>query len=146
MGRPYSVDLRERVAAAIEGGASTAEAAEQFSIGKATAGAWMRLKRATGSLVPPRQGKPRGSVLDAHADFILGLIEERPDTTLEEIARRLAEERGVKVVATAVWKFLDRRDMTHKKRRLMRANRSVPMSKPGARHGQRASPGLILSA
>lgn len=37
MGRPYSLDLRERVAAAIEGGASTAEAAERFSIGKATA-------------------------------------------------------------------------------------------------------------
>jgi transposase len=85
-------------------------------------------------------------VLDAHADFILGLTEAVPDITLEEIARRLAEERGVKVVATAVWKFLDRHDMTHKKRRLMRANRSGPMSKPGVKRGQGASPGLILGA
>jgi transposase len=47
--------------------------------------------------------------------------------TLEEIAERLAEERGVRVVSTAVWKFLDRHDMTHKKRPLMRASKSVPM-------------------
>jgi transposase len=127
MGRPYSLDLRERVAAAIEGGASTAEAAARFSIGKATAGAWMRLKRATGSLAPPKQGKPKGSVLDAHAAFILGLIEETPDITLEEIAGRLSKERSVKVVHTAVWKFLDRRGMTHKKRPLMLQNRGVRM-------------------
>jgi transposase len=119
--------LRERVAVAIEGGASTAEAAEQFAIGKATAGAWMRLKRATGSLAAPRQGKPKGSVLDAHAGFILGLIEETPDITLEEIAGRLSEERSVKVVGTAVWKFLDRRGMTHKKRPPMPQNRSARM-------------------
>lgn len=86
MGRPYSMDLRERVVAAIEGGMSTGEAADQFSIGKATAGAWARLKRATGSLVPPKQGKPKGLVLDANADFILGLIEENPDVTLDEMA------------------------------------------------------------
>lgn len=126
MGKPYSMDLRERVVMAIEGGLSTGEAAKRFLIGKATAGAWGRLKRASGSVAPPKQGKPKGSVLDAHADFIFALIDNAPDTTLEEIAERLAEKRGVTVVSTAVWKFLDRHDMTHKKRPLMRANRSVP--------------------
>jgi len=127
MGKPYSLDLRERVIAAIEGGASTGQAAARFSIGKATAGAWGRLKRATGDVTPARQGKPKGSVLDAHADFIFALIGETHDITLEEIADRLADERGVKIVPTAVWKFLDRHDMTHKKRLLMRANRSASM-------------------
>lgn len=115
MGKPYSMDLRERVIAVIEGGMSTRQAAARFSIGIATAGTWARLKRA------------KGSVLDAHTDFICGLIAEAPDITLEEIAERLAGERSVKVVSTAVWKFLDRRDMTHKKRPLTRANRSAPM-------------------
>ncbi len=145
MGKPYSMDLRERVAAAIEGGMSTGEAAEQFSIGKATAGTWMRLKRATGSLAPPKQGKPKGSVLDAHADFILGLIDETPDITLEEIARRLAQERGVKVVHTAVWKFLDRRDMTHKKRLLMRRSRRAPTLQRLEMRGVAPSQSLIAS-
>jgi transposase len=127
MGKPLSMDLRERVIAAIESGTSTRQAAARFSIGIATAGAWARLKRATGEVTPAKQGKPKGSVLDAHGDFIFALIEATPDITLEEIAERLAEERGLKVVSTAVWKFLDRHDMTHKKRPLMRANKSVPM-------------------
>lgn len=62
-----------------------------------------------------QQGKPKGSVLDPHEDFILGILNEKPDTTLDEMAERLASERDVRVVRTAVWKFLDRRDQTHKK-------------------------------
>jgi len=127
MGKPYSMELRERVIAVIEGGTSTRQAAARYSIGIATAGAWARLKRAKGEVTPTRQGKPKGSVLDVHADFIFGLIGEIPDITLEEIAERLAGERAVRVVSTAVWKFLDRHNMTHKKRPLMRANRNVPM-------------------
>ena len=117
MGKPYSMDLRERVVAAIEGGVSTRQAAERFAIGIATAGTWARLKRATGEVRPAKQGKPKGSVLDAHADFILGALAEAPDTTLDEMVERLREERGVTVVRTAVWKLPDRHGLTHKKDR-----------------------------
>ena len=127
MGKPLSMDLRERVIAAVEGGLSTRQAAARFSVGIATAGAWARLKRATGAVSPAKQGKPKGSVLDSHAGFIFALVEEVPDITLEEIAERLSRQRGVTVVSTAVWKFLDRHDMTHKKRPLTRANRNAPM-------------------
>ena len=122
MGSPYSADFRERVVAAIDTGISTGQAAKRFSVSKAAAGAWSRLKRATGSVAPPRQGKPAGSVLNAHADFILGVLDETPDTTMTEMAARFAGERGVSVVHTAVWKFLDRRGMTHRKRPRMQAN------------------------
>jgi len=127
MGKPYSMDLRERVVAAIEGGMSTRAAAARYSIGIATAGAWARLKRATGAVRPARQGKPKGSVLDAHTDFILGMLKKAPDTTLDEMVERLAEERAVTVVRTAVWKFLDRHEQTHKKRQLTPASKSGPM-------------------
>jgi transposase len=66
-------------------------------------------------------------VLDAHADFILGVLEAKPDTTLDELVERLASERAVVVVRTAVWKFLDRRDMTHKKRLRTPASKTAPM-------------------
>ena len=77
MGKPYSMDLRKRVIAAIEGGESTHQAAARFSIGIATAGAWARLKRATGDVRPAKQGKPKGAVLDAHSDFILECLQRR---------------------------------------------------------------------
>src|SRR5271156_7027320 len=85
MGRPYSMDLRERVIAAVEDGMSTRQAAARFSIGIATAGAWGRLKRAQGDVRPAKQGKPKGSVLDAHADFILEALRQTPDLTLDEM-------------------------------------------------------------
>ena len=126
MARAYSLDLRERVVAAIEAGISTRQAAAQFSIGIATAGSWALLKRSQGDVQPAKQGKPKGSVLDAHEAFILGALQDKPDTTLKEMVERLAAERGVRVVTTAVWKFLDRRNQTHKKRPPMPASRSVP--------------------
>lgn len=42
-------------------------------------------------------------MLDAHADFILGALKDKPDLTLDEMVERLAAEREVKVVRTAVW-------------------------------------------
>jgi len=117
MGKPYSMDLRERVVAAIEGGMSTRKAAGRFAIAVATAGTWARLKRATGDVRPAKQGKPRCSVLDAHRDFILGVLAQAPDTTLDEMVERLREERAVTIVRTAVWKFLERHGQTHKKDR-----------------------------
>jgi transposase len=126
MGKPYSLDLRERVVAALEDGLSTDQAAKRFSIGKATAGAWGRLKRSQGDVRPAKQGKPKGSVLDPHADFILETLRQTPDLTLAEMVERLAAERDVRVVGTAVWKFLDRHGQTHKKRLRMPASRTVP--------------------
>jgi transposase len=119
MGKPYSMDLRERVVAAIEGGVSTRQAAVRFAIGIATAGTWARLKRTTGEVRPAKQGKPK--------DFILGALAEAPDTTLDEMVERLREERAVTVVRTAVWKFLDRHGQTHKKRPPMPASKSALM-------------------
>src|SRR5439155_16139142 len=56
MAKPYSVDLRERVVAAVEaveeGGLSRRAAASQFGVGISTAIAWVRRFRATGSIAP----------------------------------------------------------------------------------------------
>ncbi len=138
MARPYGMDLRVRVVEAIEAGASTQEAAERFDIGKATAGAWARLKRATGSLTPGRQGKPKGSKLDAHEDFILALIDGQPDITLEEICERLMAERGVRAVAATVWYFFDTRAITFKKRQRTPPSRSAKTSPPRVKHGAKS--------
>ncbi len=127
MGKPYSMDLRERVVPAIEGGLSTRQAAERFAIGIATAGTWARLKRATGAVRPAKQGKPKGSVLDAHAAFILSALAEAPDTTLDEMVERLRKECGITVVRTAVWKLLDRHGQTYKKRPRMPASKRALM-------------------
>src|SRR5581483_981304 len=60
MGKPYSIDLRERVVAAVvTGGLSCNEAAEQFGVAISTAVEWVRRQRETGSLAPGKMGGHR---------------------------------------------------------------------------------------
>jgi transposase len=82
------------VVRAIEDGLSSREAARRFAVGIATAGAWHRLWRRTGSVEPCRQGHPVRSKLDAHEGFILGLVGAQKDIALSEIAARLGAEKG----------------------------------------------------
>ena len=122
MSHGFSADLRWRVIAAISGGLSTRKAAECFGIGVSTAGEWFRRYRDHGETTARKQGQPRGSKLDEHEAFILGLVEETPDISLAEIAERLLAERSVSAVPSTVWEFFNTRGITFKKRRRMPAN------------------------
>ncbi len=117
MGKPLDVDLRRRVVAAIEAGMSTSAAARRFEVSKAAAGAWSRLKRATGDVQPKPQGSGKGSILDPHAAFILGLIEVDKDITLVEMVEQLETNRDLRVAPSTIWYWLDRRAITFKKNR-----------------------------
>jgi transposase len=134
MVRAYSSDLRSRVIKATTNGMSARQAAERFGVGISTAIVWVRRYRQSGEAVARRQGKPRGSRLDPHADFILGLVEGgTKDISLAEIAERLADERDVTIGITAIWTFLDRHGLTFKKRpRMRRSSSAQTSSKPGS--------------
>ena len=141
MVQAYSEDLRSRVLKAAAGGMSARQAAIRFGVGMTTATTWVRRFRASGEAVARRQGKKRGSQLDAHADFILALVGAgSKDIALCELVERLEAERGVRVGTTCVWTFLDRRGLTYKKRRRTRPSRIARTSaKPGRRGSTRSS-------
>lgn len=122
MSHGFSADLRGRVIAAISDGLSTRKAAARFGIGVSTAGEWFRRYRDNGETTARKQGQPPGSKLDKHEAFILGLVEGSADISLAEIAERLGLERRVSVCPATVWHFFDKRRITFKKRRRMRAN------------------------
>src|SRR6266700_1493935 len=98
MARAYSLDLRQRVVEAIEDGLSSREAARRFAIGIATAGAWHRLWRRTGDVHPGRQGKPQGSKLDAHEQFVLSLVESQKDRACERATTSRCESSSPSMV------------------------------------------------
>lgn len=125
MSHGFSFDLRQRVLMAISAGTSTRQVAARFGVGVSTAGEWYRRYRDHGETRARKQGKPEGSKLDAHERFILDLIGEAPDIALHEIAERLASERGVSTCKATVWHFFDKRGITFKKRRHMRASSSA---------------------
>ena len=125
MPKLYSQDLRMRVVEAVEGGASRREVAELYGISPSVVVIWMQRWNDTGNL----EAKPSGgsvSPLDQHQHFLLGLIGERPDMTLDEIVAAMARV-GIEGSRTAVWRFFERHGISFKKKLCMRPNRSAPM-------------------
>ena len=118
MTKPLSIDLRERLISAVEGGMSRRSAAERFGVAASTAIKWVDQWRRTGDVGPrPQGGDKRSHRIEAHAGEILTLIEETPDITLGELAVHLDETHGLKVASSTVWRLLDRHGMTFKKNR-----------------------------
>ena len=117
MGKPYSLDLRERVVAAVEtGGMSRRQAAEQFGVGVSTAINWVRRLRETGSVAPGQMGgyKPK-AIRDEHRAWLVKRIKERA-FTLRGLVGELAA-RGLKVDYRTVWDFVHAEKLSFKKNR-----------------------------
>ena len=130
MARAYSQDLRDRVIDAALAGLPARRAAVPFRVGIATAIGWVSRARHRGERTAHQQGQPRRSKLDAHRDFLLGLIETTSDITLVEMQARLAAERDVQVSVGTIWTFLDRCGLTFKKVRA--CGRAGPARHSGA--------------
>lgn len=127
MARALSDDLRMRVLKASTDGLSARQAAARFGVGVSTAIRWVARAR-TGERMARPQGRRRGSILDAHEAFIVGLIEERRDITLLEMAARLLAEHTVAIRRSALSAWLRGRGWTFKKSPPMHWSRSVPTS------------------
>ncbi len=128
MSRAYGNDLRDRVLNASDAGASARSVAARFGIGVATAIVWIRRARETDERTARRQGKPRGSRLDAHEAFIMSMIEVQQDITLNEMVVRLRDEVDIIISRSGLNVWLRGRGFTFKKRPHMHWSRTDPMS------------------
>ena len=115
MARAYSLDLRERVVAAVMGGQSCRAVAARFGVSVASVVKWVQRFRATGSAAAKRMGGRRPYALEGERAWVLARISEVPDVTLRELAAELAA-RGIVVSHYAVWHFLMREGVTFKKK------------------------------
>ena len=115
MGKPYSLDLRERVVAAVlTGGLSCNRAAKQFGVGISTAINWVRRLRETGSVAPGQMGghKPK-AISGEHRVWLLQRT-KNGDFTLRELASQPAQG---EVDYRSVWEFVHTEKLSFKKKR-----------------------------
>lgn len=122
MPRAYSADMRQRLIARVESGASRREAAEHYDVSASTAVIWVKCFHETGRCA----AKPRGgsmSPLEEHADFLLALIEEQQDLTLDEVVSAMRKHK-IPGSRTAVWRFFQRHKITFKKKACAQRSRS----------------------
>lgn len=115
MARAYSLDLRERVLAAVTNGAPCRSVAETFGISPASVVKWSQRFRASGSAAAKPMGGKRPFALADERTWLLARVAAKPDITLRALVAELAE-RGVKVSLYATWHFLEKEGITFKKK------------------------------
>jgi transposase len=115
MTRPYSNDLRERVVAAVEGGASCRAVAARFGVAVSSVVKWHQRYRRTGSVAPGKMGGHRRRLLEPHRDFIVEQLRQVPHLTLHRLKDELAAH-GVTISHNAIWQFLRREGLRFKKK------------------------------
>ena len=132
MSRAYSLDLRDRVVASVEGGRSCRETARLFDVSVASVVKWSQRKRRTGSAAASPMGwRNRPLRLAGERAWLLARLSVQPDLTLRAIQGELLD-RGMRVSLKAIWNFLRVEQLTFKKkparRRAGSARRGAPAS------------------
>src|SRR5215510_14493911 len=117
MPRAYSLDLRERVVAAVAAGESCRKAAAAFRVSVASVVKWSQRYRATGSAPAKPVGNRRGSSWAVHRDWLLARREAVPDLTLRALVAELGDL-GVVTSDGSVWRGVHAADITFKKTRI----------------------------
>lgn len=118
MGKPYSLDLRERICAYVAKGHSARSAGQLFGVSAATAVRFAAQHRDHGTAAPKPQGRPAGKFgkLASHRDFLLDIVRAEPDITLKELAAALSDTHGVDVRLSSLHRALERAGLSYKKR------------------------------
>lgn len=112
--RPYSIDLRQRIIAAIDRGEhSLRQIARLFSVNLSFLVRLLQRRRAAGSIQPKPHGGGPTPKLDADAvGRLLALVREQPDATLTELRDRL----GIPCHIATIARVLRKHRITRKKK------------------------------
>ena len=115
MPSPLSVNLRERVVAAVAGGASFHRAAVRFWVSVSSASRWSERFAQQGHVAPkPTQSDDSLPAIEAHTDLILSLDEAQAELFLHELCAALAEQ-GVTTSTSRLSRFFARHRITRKR-------------------------------
>ena len=122
--RPYSLDLRERILAALDAhDGSIRWVARVFRVSTSFVVRLLRRRRATGTIDPqPHRGGPPLALGPGDLQRLADLVREQPDATLEQLKQR----GGFQCSLKTLWYALDRLGLTRKKKSLHAEQRDRP--------------------
>jgi transposase len=114
--KAYSLDLRVRVLAALDGGMSRADAVRTFQVSLGSIKRWLRLRQSGDSLSPkPRTGKTT-SISAAQLPTLRFQLEQFPDASLAEHARRWNADHATSLSQWTLGRAIRRLGWSRKKR------------------------------
>jgi transposase len=137
---PYSLDLRQRVVAAVEDGDGTiAEVAAMFRVGKTFVKKMLRVWRESGTVAPqPHGGGAPAALASQQLQALRQQVAQEPDASLAELRHFLHETEGVAVSEATVCRALQRLGLPRKKRALP-VGSATRTSGPGIGGGSRSA-------
>jgi transposase len=115
MPKPYSLDLRERVAGFVEAGHSRHAAAAHFGVSVSFVVKLITALRVSGRLAPKPSGGRRHAKLEPHRAFLLARVGEQEDITMPELAGALEAATGTKADPASLSRWLIRHGYRFKK-------------------------------
>ena len=128
-----SLDVRQRIVAAIDAGTTQTEVARAFCVSTRTVRRLLKQRRETGTLAAkPRPGRARHIPVAQH-EALAAQLRAHPDASLEEHAQLWQQAQAQGISDTTVWRTLRRMHWSHKKR----VSTPVSATPPGARSGRR---------
>src|SRR3712207_2627067 len=105
--RAYSMDLRERVVAAVDAGMRPAQAAARFEVSVRSVERYLARRRTTGSLAPSVQRHgPKPEKKARVQAWLAARLDAAADATLAEHATAFAEQTGVVGLTAAMSRAL----------------------------------------
>lgn len=115
---PYSLDLRQKIIAALERSVGSQRAvADLFGVSLSFVERLLQRQRTTGTLAPrPHAGGPPRCLDEADEQVIRQRLEQQPDSTLDELGEALAQQRGKSVSRATLGRTVQRLNLPRKKR------------------------------
>src|SRR5262249_60531048 len=141
MGKPYSIDLRERVEGEMARGRGGRAAARRYAVSASFAVKLADRVSRTGSAEPARQGRPPGGgKLTPYLRALLEWVEAAPDITMPELAAKLKAEKDVTAHPASLSRVLPKGGQSFKKNTAGLRGRTEGRA-PGADRSARATHG-----
>jgi len=125
--RAYSMDLRERVVAAVDRGTPRNEIMHTLGVSEPTIRRYLRLRRETGSVAPkppPKRPFLIGQSVE-HRRALWKQLEEHDDATLERHCQLWESKQGDKVSISTMSRAIRRLGWTLKKRVWVPPNETI---------------------
>jgi len=115
--KPYSLDMRQKIINSYEAGnTSIRKVAARFQVSKSTVQELLKRKRETGELFPRQAKGGKPSQLLGQEQQIKEMVAEHPDYQLAEYCEYWEEKTGVRLSESAMCRFLQKQQLTMKKK------------------------------
>lgn len=114
--KAYSLDLRQRVVAAVKAGHSQTGTARTFQIGLTTLKSWLKLEAATQSLAPKPIPGAKPCISPEQYEVLAQQMRLYPDLTLAEHSQKWRELHSQALSPTTLARTLKRMGWSHKKK------------------------------